>query len=109
MRILGLLLLACIALSSCSRAQGEAEVPRTAVPEPAPQVPPAIGMSGPAASAPRRQTRMTERDDDADGIADYRVFVTESFDAAGNLVGVTTEQDFEADGVIDERETTNFL
>ncbi|HET7810124.1 MAG TPA: hypothetical protein VFL16_06075 [Steroidobacteraceae bacterium] len=52
---------------------------------------------------------MTERDDDADGIADYRVFVTESFDAAGNLVGVTTEQDFEADGVIDERETTNFL
>ena len=45
---------------------------------------------------------------DADGIADYRVFMTETFDAEGKLVSVTEEQDFEADGVIDARDTTNF-
>ena len=62
----------------------------------------------PPASAPRRQTRLTERDFDADGIADYRLVTTEVFDAKGNLLEVSQEQDFEADGIIDARETTYF-
>jgi hypothetical protein len=105
MQIPALVVLACAALSGCNGPQGSVEPrqPNLAQPRALP-----TSAQMPIAPAPRQQTRVTERDDDADGIADYRVFVTESFDAEGNLVSVTTEQDFEADGVIDERETTNF-
>jgi hypothetical protein len=112
MRILGLVILACAIFCGCSGAHGSAQQAapaakdaRGAVNVPTADAVPAAAFPVPAA---REQTRVTERDVDADGIADYRVFVTESFDAEGNLVAVTEEQDFEADGVIDDRETTHF-
>ena len=105
MRIIGLLILAAAAQTGCSGAHGSAESSPAPV-EQAPTEPSAIEL--PARVAPRQQTRATERDFDADGIADYRVFMTETFDAEGKLVSVTEEQDFEADGVIDARDTTTF-
>jgi len=106
MRIIGLLILAAAAQTGCSGAHGSAEPPPVPV-EQAPRTEPSA-LELPARIAPRRQTRTTERDFDADGIADYRVFVIENFDAEGKLVSMTEEQDFEADGVIDARDTTNF-
>ena len=111
MRIFGLVVLALLALSGCSGAQGNTELPYTAAPQSSPfssPLPSIPSQLTPVVPAPTQKTRVTERDVDADGIADYRVFVTESFDAQGNLVAVTRERDFEADGVIDARETTNF-
>ena len=110
MRILVLVVLALLALAGCGGAQGNTELPYTApqsspTSSPLPSIP---SQPTPVVPAPTQKTRVTERDVDADGIADYRVFVTESFDAEGNLVAVTRERDFEADGVIDARETTNF-
>jgi len=103
MRIIRLVVLAAAAQAGCGGAQGGLEplavVDQARVESPGPR---------PATAVPRQQTRSTERDFDADGIADYRVFITESFDAEGRLVAVTEEQDFEADGVIDARDTTNF-
>jgi hypothetical protein len=34
----------------------------------------------------RRESRIVEDDPDADGIPDYRVIITETFDAEGNLL-----------------------
>ena len=105
MRIIGLVFLIAAAQTGCSGAHGSAEPARA----PAGQARLDISTPElPARAAPRQQTRTTERDFDADGIADYRVFNTEKFDADGNLVSVTEEQDFEADGVIDARDTTDF-
>jgi hypothetical protein len=43
-----------------------------------------------------------------DGIADYRIILTEEFNAAGMLVSRAKEEDFEADGIIDARSVTSF-
>ena len=56
----------------------------------------------------RRQVRTIEDDPDADGIANYRVIITDTFDAAGNMVSTLREEDFEADGIIDSRVMTSF-
>ena len=56
----------------------------------------------------RRLSRTIEDDPDADGIADYRVIITDTFDAAGNLESTLREEDFEADGIIDSRVITSF-
>jgi hypothetical protein len=50
--------------------------------------------------------RTFSRDYDADGINDYRVVITETFDSDGNLLSRTKDQDFEADGIIDSHVTT---
>ena len=106
MRLYGLVILGVAVLSGCSGANGAPLSP----PDELAAAPAGIEPVEPPAptSAPRQQTRLTERDFDADGIADYRLVTTEVYDAEGNLVGVTQEQDFDADGVIDARETTNF-
>jgi len=106
MQIGAWVIVTCIALWGCNGAEGSAPRSQPTTPAPSHEIRTSARM--PVVPAPRQQTRVTERDDDADGIADYRVFVTESFDAGGNLVSVTTEQDFDADGVIDARERTDF-
>jgi hypothetical protein len=64
----------------------------------------------PAAPPPgnRVVSRTIDKDFDADGIADYRLTIRETLDAAGNLVSRSREEDFEADGIVDERVTTWF-
>ena len=37
-----------------------------------------------------------------------RIIITDTFDAAGNLVGLVREEDFEADGIVDARGATSF-
>ena len=63
---------------------------------------------GPGETPPveRRVSRTIEDDPDADGIANYRVIITDTFDAEGNLLSTTRNEDFEADGIIDARSTT---
>ena len=56
----------------------------------------------------RRVSRTIEDDPDADGIADYRVVITDTFDADGNPISSAREEDFEADGIIDARSVTKF-
>jgi len=56
----------------------------------------------------RRESRIVEDDPDADGIPDYRVIITETFDADGNLLLTLRDEDFEADGIIDARRTSYF-
>lgn len=57
---------------------------------------------------PLTSSRTITRDDDADGVDDYRAVITETFDPAGILLSRTREQDFDADGIIDSRVTTTF-
>jgi hypothetical protein len=56
----------------------------------------------------RRESRTVEDDRDADGIADYRVIITDTFDADGNLLLTTRDEDFEADGIFDARSLTKY-
>jgi len=67
-------------------------------------------VPGPRArpSVAHTASRMSSRDWDADGIDDYRVIVTETFDAAGNLLSRTKDQDFDADGIIDSHVMMTF-
>ena len=53
-------------------------------------------------------SRTGSRDDDADGIDDYRAVITETFDSTGNLVARTKTQDFDANGIVDSQVTTTF-
>ena len=64
------------------------------------------GETPPAWPVERRVSRTIEDDPDADGIANYRVIITDTFDAEGNLLSTTRDEDFEADGIIDARSTT---
>jgi hypothetical protein len=99
-------LMSCVlALSGCEGAQG------------APQQAPVVSVSLPQVPAPeprgvapaeRAVNRHIESDYDADGIADHRIVITETFDASGNLVRRIEEEDFEADGIVDARTVTNF-
>ena len=59
-------------------------------------------------AVPLQTSRTISRDDDADGLVDYRAVITETFDAAGNLLSRTKAQDFDADGIVDSRVTTTF-
>jgi hypothetical protein len=61
-----------------------------------------------AAAGSHTTSRTFSRDLDADGIDDYRVVITETFDSAGNLLSRTKDQDFDADGIIDSHVTTRF-
>lgn len=65
-------------------------------------------VSGAAPPGPRQVSRTIEDDPDGDGIADYRVVITDTFDARGSLVSTSRQQDFEADGIFDARNTTYF-
>ena len=62
----------------------------------------------PQAGAAHTASRTFSRDLDADGIDDYRVVITETFDAEGNLVSRTKDQDFDADGIVDSHVTTTY-
>jgi hypothetical protein len=113
----GLAILLAALLAACGRAQGSADriAPQfAAVPAlPARPAAPADGTSGTAGptviAAGLRQLRRTSSEDpDADGIADYRIIITETFDATGNLISSASEEDFEADGIIDARSVTTF-
>lgn len=73
---------------------------RPAVPEP--------GVAPTPASPPLVTSRTITRDDDADGVDNYRAVITETFDDAGNLRSRTRAQDFDADGIVDSRVTTTF-
>jgi hypothetical protein len=68
----------------------------------------ATSASQPLAGSTHSASRTFSRDDDADGIDDYRVAITETFDGAGNLLSRTKDQDFDADGIVDSHFTTTF-
>jgi hypothetical protein len=99
-------LMSCVlALAGCEGAQG------------ASQQAPVAGVSLPQAPAPGPQavppaehkvSRNIDSDYDADGIADYRIAISETFDASGNLIRRIEDADFEADGIVDARTVTNF-
>lgn len=101
----GLAIFCVVSLAGCGGARGaQAPVPAANADRPALSVPPAGNV------IPREtQARRTIEDDqDADGIADYRVIITEIFDQNGNLVRTTRDEDFEADGIIDARNVTQY-
>jgi hypothetical protein len=95
--------------SSANPAGGAStESPSRAVePEPgvAPTPIPAVAQPLPQ---PLTLSRTITRDEDADGVDDYRAVITETFDSAGNLLSRTKAQDFDADGIVDSRVTTQF-
>ncbi len=62
----------------------------------------------PHAACRQRRSRTIEEDPDADGIADYRVIITDTFDADGNPISTAREEDVEADGIIDARSVTHY-
>lgn len=107
-------------LAACTDGEaGPANSPASASHAPAPGASrSAVSVAAPvtAAEIPRATSsvgshttsRTFARDLDADGIDDYRVVITESFDAAGNLLSRTKDQDFDADGIIDSHVTTRF-
>lgn len=95
------------ALSSCSGAHGAPDASSLAVPAaPQPRLVPAPTLPAAPSPAELRLSRTIEDDPDADGIANYRVVITDTFDAAGNIVSTLREEDFEADGIIDARHAT---
>ena len=61
-----------------------------------------------SAAAGRTSSQTIDSDVDADGIADHRITVIETFDAEGKLIRRTEEEDFEADGIVDSRVATYF-
>ena len=94
-----------LALSGCEGARGapqQAPVVRVSLPE--------GRVPEPRAAPPAEHTvsRNIDSDYDADGIADHRIVISETFDASGNLVRRIEEEDFEADGIVDSRTVTNF-
>jgi hypothetical protein len=95
--------------SSANPAGGAStESPSRAVePEPgvAPTPIPAVAQPLPQ---PLTLSRTITRDEDADGVDDYRAVITETFDSAGNMLSRTKAQDFDADGIVDSRVTTQF-
>jgi len=107
--------IAFLGLLGCSSRGAPVSAP-SAEPKPARfETPLAVAASDPerepgevpaAGPVDRRVSRMIEDDPDADGIANYRVIITDTFDADGNLVSTTRDEDFEADGIIDARSTT---
>lgn len=76
--------------------------------ESGPGVAPTAASVEPAAAQPLTLSRTITRDDDANGVDDYRAVITETFDPAGNLLSRTKAQDFDADGIVDSRVTTTF-
>jgi hypothetical protein len=86
---------ACL-LAACGTADGGVEDARARVTPPAaaPQTAAATGL---------RETRIVEEDSNADGIADYRCTLTETFDLLGDIETRIIEQDFDADGIVDSR------
>jgi hypothetical protein len=66
---------------------------------------PTVAQSAPQ---PLTMSRTITRDEDADGVDDYRAVITETFDSAGILLSRTKAQDFDADGIVDSRVTTQF-
>ena len=108
-----LAILAATAMSGCSGAHGAHDSAQPTAPRVSPVAWQSMSVPGEApAAAPspyeRRQVRTIEDDPDADGIANYRVIITDTFDAAGNMVSTLREEDFEADGIIDSRVMTSF-
>jgi hypothetical protein len=73
----------------------------------APEVPGVSGLEPPT-HRERRVTRTIDKDADGDGIAERRVVITETYDDAGILLERIREQDFQADGIVDQRTVTRF-
>ena len=101
------------AMSGCSGAHGAHDTAQSTASRVSPVALESMSVPSEApAAAPDppgwRQVRTIEDDPDADGIANYRVIITDTFDAAGNMVSTLREEDFEADGVIDSRVMTSF-
>jgi hypothetical protein len=70
--------------------------------------PPPPTVSPPASGTAHRVTRTIDKDPDGDGIANYRIIITEVFDKSGMLLERIREDDFEADGIVDARNVTTF-
>jgi len=106
----GLLIFTALQLAGCNAADPGIDTSQSKGTMPAsPKTPELIrDMSGPSPPAKHSVTRIIEQDPDADGIANSRCIVTETFDAAGNLVSRTREDDFDADGIVDSRRTTEY-
>jgi hypothetical protein len=62
----------------------------------------------PAPGGEHRISRIIDQDPDGDGIANRRIVITESYDAAGLLIERIREVDREADGIIDSRNVTQY-
>lgn len=108
-----LTILAATVTSGCNGAHGAQDSPRPLARRSSPVAWQSMSVPGEAPEAApspyeRRQVRTIEDDPDADGIANYRVIITDTFDAAGNMVSTLREEDFEADGIIDARVMTSF-
>ena len=98
-------------LSACEGEHGTRERLATATMPPVPfpvQATVAVSLPQESAADGRSSSRTIDSDLDADGIADYRITVIETFDAEGKLIRRTEEEDFEADGIVDSRVTTSF-
>jgi len=107
-------------LAACTDGKaGQTNNPASMSSAPAPSTTPsAASVVAPSAAAEIQPSLMSAgshttsrsfaRDLDADGIDDYRVVITETFDGAGNLLSRTKDQDFDADGIIDSHVTTRF-
>ena len=99
-------LMSCVlSLSGCEGAEGAAQqAPVAGV------SPPKVRVREPQTAAPAEHTvsRNIDSDYDADGIAEHRIVISETFDASGSLVRRIEEEDFEADGIVDARTVTNF-
>ena len=102
------LLAGCENSSANPAGRASAENPSRPV-EPEPGVAPTPMPAVPPPPAhPLEMSRTITRDEDADGVDDYRAVITETFDPAGNLLSRTKAQDFDADGIVDSRVTTSF-
>jgi len=77
------------AMGAPARAEERQEAPPVAE---MPKTMPVVNQAG-----DRRESRTIEDDPDADGIPDYRVTITDTFDADGNLLLTSRDEDFEAD------------
>ena len=101
-----LVLTICVALlAGCEGAQGAAQQEPVASASR-----PMVLVPGPPIVAPTERTvsRNIDSDYDADGIADHRIVIRETFDGSGKLVRRIEEEDFEADGIFDARTVTDF-
>jgi hypothetical protein len=102
------LLAGCDYSSANPAGRPSAENPSRVV-EPGPGVAPTpIPAAAQPTPQPLTMSRTITRDEDADGVDDYRAVITETFDSAGNLLSRTRAQDFDADGIVDSRVTTQF-
>ncbi len=98
--------------AGCGATQEPAQIAQPAVVSQAPgeptRVAPPPTVLPAAGGTAHRLTRTIDKDPDGDGIANYRMIITEVFNKSGMLLERIREDDFEADGIIDARNVTTF-